>query len=124
MPLRSQLFRGDPAFERCLVQDSAHIVPGAVGAHVNKLHTALLALDRFAVAPAELAAARYGPSTAAGILAYKRRRGIINPAYQKTADDIVGKMTIASLDAEMVRQQRAVVLPDDPRGTAWTTRRA
>ena len=123
MPLRSELFRRDPAFERCLVRDDAHIVPGAVGPHVNKLHTALLALDGVQVDPRELAAGRYGPTTTAGILAYKRRRGIVNRAYQSKADDIVGKMTIASLDAEMFRRQFLPAPPPDPRDAAWTTRR-
>lgn len=31
----------------------------------------------------------------------KRKRDILSRAYQTTADDIVGKLTIASLDAEM-----------------------
>jgi hypothetical protein len=30
------------------------------------------------------------PKTAAAVLAYKRRRNIVNTAYQTTADDIVG----------------------------------
>jgi hypothetical protein len=36
-------------------------------------------------------------------LAYKRKRQIINRSYQSTPDSIVGKMTIASLDAEMAK---------------------
>ena len=43
----------------------------------------------------------YGPSTAAAVLSYKTKRQIINRSYQTTPDSIVGKMTIASLDAEM-----------------------
>jgi hypothetical protein len=35
------------------------------------------------------------------VLAYKRKRDIVNRAYQQRADDIVGKMTIASLDREI-----------------------
>ncbi|MCZ2153697.1 MAG: hypothetical protein LC114_07325 [Bryobacterales bacterium] len=103
MPLVSRLFGGDPVFERCLVQDSAHIVPGSRGPHVNKIQTALATLDNFAVAPGEVQSQTYGKSTAAGVLAYKHKRNIINRAYQSKADDIVGKMTIASLDAEMAR---------------------
>jgi hypothetical protein len=45
----------------------------------------------------------YGSSTANGVLNYKRKRGIINRTYQTQADNIVGKMTIAALDAEMAR---------------------
>jgi hypothetical protein len=101
MPLVSQLFSGDPAFERCLVDDQAHITPGSRGPHVNKIQTALFTLDRYVVAPVEVQSQTYGTSTANGVLAYKRKRGIINRAYQSQADNVVGKMTIASLDAEM-----------------------
>ena len=103
MPLVSQLFSGDPVFERCLVHDSGHITPGSRGPHVNKIQTALFTLDHFTVAPGEVQSQTYGPSTAAGVLAYKRKRNIINRAYQTQPDNIVGKMTIASLDAEMAR---------------------
>lgn len=123
MALTSKLFKGDPAFESCLVRDSAHVVPGAQGPHVNKIHTALLALDSYSVSADELAAGRYGPSTAAGVLAYKRKRNIVNRSYQTTADNIVGKMTIASMDREMFRHELNVVPPLDPRTFAWTTRR-
>ena len=43
----------------------------------------------------------YGPATAAAVLAYKRKRSIINTSYQKTADNIVGIMTIQSMDREL-----------------------
>ena len=56
MALISKLFKGDPAFEICLVRDSAHITPGAVGAHVSKIHTALFIFDNYSVAPMELSA--------------------------------------------------------------------
>ena len=49
-----------------------------------------------------MARAHYGPSTAAAVLAFKTRRNIINRAYQTKADNIVGRMTIAALDAEML----------------------
>ncbi len=39
--------------------------------------------------------------TAAAILRYKTDHGIINFAYQKTPDDIVGKMTMRALDDAM-----------------------
>jgi hypothetical protein len=103
MPLVSQLFSGDPVFERCLVEDQAHITPGSSGPHVNKIQTALFTLDHFAVAQGEVQSQTYGPSTANGVLAYKRKRGIINRSYQTQADNIVGKMTIATMDAEMAR---------------------
>ena len=39
------------------------------------------------------------------MLAYKRKRNIINRAYQTQVDNVVGKMTIASLDAEMLTKE-------------------
>ncbi len=105
MGLRSQLFAGDPALEACLAKDSAHVTQGARGPHVNKIHRALVTADGAAIAADELVAKLYGRSTAAAVLAYKRKRNIINLAYQRTADDIVGKMTIVALDADMVKAE-------------------
>jgi hypothetical protein len=102
MPLQSDLLKNDPALEACLVNDSAHVVPGAQGDHVSKLQTALSLVDGAAIDSGELAARRYGPSTASAVLAYKKKRGIVNFSYQTQADNIVGKMTIASLDRELL----------------------
>ena len=124
MPLRSKLFRGDPKLEACLVNDSAHIITGAVGPHVSKIHTALFATDGADVAAAELQAARYGPSTAAAVLAFKRKRDIVNRSYQTQADDIVGKMTIAALDGEMALGEVTPPFPTAGQEASWTTRRA
>jgi hypothetical protein len=44
---------------------------------------------------------------AAAVLAYKKKRNIINWSYQQQADNIVGKMTIAALDAEMWVKEKA-----------------
>ncbi len=113
MGLQSKLFRDNAALQACLVQDSAHIKEGAVGDHVSKIHSALFALDGVSVSPDELQAARYGPSTAAAVLAFKRKRNIINHAYEKQVDNIVGKMTVAALDREMLRkEQEQRPLPD------------
>lgn len=101
MGLQSRHFGGDPALEACLIQDSAHVLEGAAGEHVQKIQTALKALDNGTIDAAELGAKRYGPSTAAAVLAFKKKRRIINPAYQKREDNIVGKKTIAALDREM-----------------------
>lgn len=117
MALQSQLFRGDPALESCLVRDAAHITAGASGDHVSKIHTALLVLDGVSVAALELKTKRYGPSTAAAVLAFKRRRGIVNRSYQTQADDIVGKMTIAAMDKELLFKEQAAFVPGDPRRT-------
>jgi hypothetical protein len=97
MPLSSQLFRGDPALEAAANDDSAHIIQGARGPHVVKIQTALNTLD-----DANLDAdGVYGPATANAMLRYKTKRNIVNRSRQTSADNIVGKMTIASLDEEM-----------------------
>lgn len=102
MPLQSRLFRGDAALEACLARDPAHVLLGAKGDHVGKIHKALVVLDNALINRSEWSAKKYGPSTAAAVLAYKKKRRIINFSYQTQADDIVGKMTIAALDKEMV----------------------
>jgi hypothetical protein len=96
--LQSLLFRGDPKLEAAAVSDSAHIVQGARGDHVGKIQLALISIDNASIA----ADGVYGPATAAAVLAYKTKRGIINLSYQTQADNIVGKMTIAALDREML----------------------
>ena len=72
------------------------------------IQDAVILLDGATIDDAELAGQRYGQSTANAVLAYKKRRRIINPAYQATADNIVGKMTIASLDDEMFIRETAL----------------
>lgn len=105
MPLRSQLFAGDARLEACLTNNAAHLLPGAQGDHVGKVQTALFLVDGISVDAAELNAELYGKSTAAAVLAYKKKRKIINQSYQTTEDDIVGKMTIASLDEDVIREE-------------------
>ena len=106
MPLVSRLFRGDPKLEAALTNDQAHITPGATGDHVNKIQTALLIADNASVASFELDTKRYGASTAAAVLNFKKKRNIINRAYQTTADNIVGKMTVAALDQAVALHER------------------
>jgi len=121
VPLRSRLFRGDPALEACLVRDPAHVLPGAQGDHVGRIQSALAVLDQARIDQAEWSTKKYGRSTASAVLAYKTKRRIINFSYQTQADDIVGKMTIAELDKEMVAfENRSMRLPDcgDPVGEA------
>ena len=103
MALSSSLFRGDSRLEAASVNHPAHIVPGAQGDHVAKLQYALRMLDDAVIDALELSSKRYGPSTANAVLAYKQKRDIINPSYQKQADNIVGIMTIAALDREMLQ---------------------
>lgn len=110
MALQSQLFRGDPNLEAAAVSDPAHIQLGAKGDHVRKIQLALIQLDGARIT----ADSQYGPATAAAVLAYKRKRKIVNPAYQTEADNIVGKMTIASLDREMLAKERGS--PDADKG--------
>jgi hypothetical protein len=105
MALQSQLFSGDPKLEAAAVSDSAHIVPGSSGDHVRKIQMALIQLDGANITADGI----YGPATAAAVLAYKQKRDIVNRSYQTQADNIVGKMTIASLDSELVKQQPAPV---------------
>lgn len=99
--LRATLFRGDTKLEAAASIDASHIVPGSRGPHVGKIQTALNRLDSAGLSVDEI----YGPRTANAVLSYKRKRGIINRSYQTSPDDIVGKMTMASLDDEMHRER-------------------
>ena len=105
MALQSQLFQGDSKLEACLIHDGAHVTPGAVGDHVAKIQFALGVLGDLGIVESELSAQTYGPSTAAAVLAFKTQRNIVNASYQTTADNIVGKMTIAALDREMLGEE-------------------
>ena len=107
MALQSDLFRGDPKLEAAAVSDPAHILPGANGPHVGKIQTALIQLDGAAIVQDSF----YGPLTADAVLAYKRKRKIINFSYQTQADNIVGKLTIAALDSELLSQGLPVPPP-------------
>jgi peptidoglycan hydrolase-like protein with peptidoglycan-binding domain len=107
MALRSQLLRGDAKLEAAAVSDAAHITQGARGEHVRKIQQALIQIDDAGID----ADGAYGPATAAAVLAYKRKRNIVNRSYQTQADDIVGKMTVASLDGELLRQEEPVKKP-------------
>ena len=97
MALQSQLFRGEPKLEAAANSDSAHVTPGARGPHVEKIQTALNILDSAGLG----VDGGYGPATATAVLNYKTKRNIINRSYQTSADNIVGKMTMAKLDEEM-----------------------
>jgi len=100
--LQSKLFKGDPKLEACLVNDSDHIKPGAVGDHVAKIQTALIMLDDPLIGVQEVAAKRYGPLTAKAVLEFKRTRKILNSRGQ--VDDTVGKKTIDAMDKEVKRK--------------------
>jgi peptidoglycan hydrolase-like protein with peptidoglycan-binding domain len=101
MPLKSETFGGDERLEACLVKDSAHLTPGVRGEFVAKVQAALIYLDNLTIDEKELKTQTYGPSTAAAVLKFKKKRKIINYSYQTTEDNIVGKMTIKALDDEL-----------------------
>lgn len=105
MPLVSNLFKDNLRLNACLTDHQAHVTPGAVGEYVHLIQVALMDIDGLTIEAGELATQRYGTSTAAAVLAYKRKRKIVNRSYQNTEDDIVGKMTIASLDKDMASRQ-------------------
>jgi len=114
MSLQSKLFRGDPKLEAAAVSDPAHITLGASGPHVQKIQTALILLDDAAISTDEVQRTFYGTSTASAVLAYKKKRNIINRSYQSQADNIVGKMTMTSLDAEMLKLEARPTPPAPP----------
>lgn len=112
MPLLSTLLRGDAKLQSCLIKDASHVTKGASGEHVGKIQTALIIVDNAQINKAELRTQTYGDSTAAAVLAYKRARKIINFSYQTQADNIVGKMTIAALDKEMLQYEMQANMPN------------
>jgi hypothetical protein len=107
--LQCKLFQTPQAvldrLEDCLLNDEDHITPGNIGEHVRKIQIALNQLsegigrENFELKEDGI----YGPKTAAAVQAYKNapQRRITQP-FQTTADNIVGKRTIQSLDDEMV----------------------
>jgi peptidoglycan hydrolase-like protein with peptidoglycan-binding domain len=99
--LVSRTFKDDQRLQKCAVEHASHVEPNSAGPHVTLIQRALCALDLARIAPAEINARRYGSTTAGAVLAYKTKRNIINPQYQKVPDNIVGIMTIKSLDNEM-----------------------
>jgi hypothetical protein len=102
MPLQSNLFKNDTKLEACLVSDPDHVTPGSVGEHVSKIQQALFMTNNAIIDSNELGDTLYGPSTAQAVLAFKGPpRNILGPG-QVMPDNIVGKRTIATLDAEMV----------------------
>ena len=110
MPLRSRTLGGNAALQACLVNDQAHVTPGAAGAHVGLIQKCLLVLEPSPIAGDELRRRTYGKTTTAAVLAYKKARNIINRSYQTQADNIVGKMTIARLDEDISKVEGARTL--------------
>jgi hypothetical protein len=107
MTLLSTLFCGDIRLEGAAIDDSAHIVQGMSGEHVEKIQLALIQLDGAKLIPD----GKYTANTADAVLAFKKKRRIINTAYQSAADNIVGRMTIATLDKELLDFELALRQP-------------
>ena len=107
MSLQSQSFKGDQKLEAAAVSDPGHIMMGAIGGHVSKIQRGLMQLDSAVISSLELGEAQYGISTANAVLAYKQKRNIINRSYQTQADNIVGKMTMTTIDNEIFIKESA-----------------
>jgi hypothetical protein len=83
-----------------------HIMPKTKGFHVSIVHHALDILQPFVkytpvIAPktdTEKQLGFYGETTALKVLYYKKKLAVINNDYQNKADNIVGIMTMRSLD--------------------------
>ena len=106
----SQRFAGVPELEACAVDDASHLTIGAKGPHVALVQRALVDLGE-SVGPAG-PDGDYGPATAAAVAHYKATRSILNTQGQ--VDAIVGKKTIAALDAEIAAFDGQVVPPPPP----------
>jgi hypothetical protein len=123
MPLKSLWLSRNERLQQCFVADSAHVKTGDAGDHVTLIQGALWALSGSRIPADEQARQLYGRSTAEAVLNYKRKHRIINYSYQTVPDNIVGRMTIQSLDAGMVEYERqkfglllAFGVPAPPRG--------
>lgn len=103
--LQSKLFKSNKRLNDCATSDPAHVRPGDKGDHVKLIQVALQWFSPVKIDQGELSAGFYGKATANSVLHYKRSRNIVNHAYQNVADDIVGKMTIKTLDDEVVEEQ-------------------
>ena len=113
----SELFKNNRQLQDCLVRDSAHIVAdelplrrgeNAQGAHVALIHKALRQLMGNPSFSLEEATETYGPKTAEVVRQFKAMQNppILNKALRQTVpDNIVGKQTIAALDAQVGRKK-------------------
>jgi hypothetical protein len=110
MALKSKWFADNIRCQQCAVDHGKHILRGDSGLHVYLVQQALNMLDGSVIEGKELDQWSYGPSTAAAVLRYKEARDIVNRSYQQKADDIVGKMTMASLDEGMSGFESGIML--------------
>ena len=79
MALQPKLLKDDTKLEACAVSDPAHVVLGAVGEQSARFTSHSQHWTGRWSTPARLSAKRYGASTAAALLAYKKKRKINNP---------------------------------------------
>jgi hypothetical protein len=105
--LRSKLLSPNARLRNCEVSDPAHVKLGDQGDFVDLIQRALALIDNVVIASTDTSSSLYGDSTAAAVLAYKTKRNIVNRSYENQADNIVGKMTVQSLDAEMLNLEGA-----------------
>ena len=123
MDLTSKLFKGNQQLQDCANLDSAHIVAdepplrrgvNAQGAHVALIHQALREVMPSPSFGLEEATETYGPKTAEVVRQFKAKQNppILNAALRQTVpDNIVGKQTIAALDAQVGRKKPAPAVP-------------
>ena len=102
----SKHFSGNAALEACLVKDSPHVVLGAdVGRtwrRSSRRYSPSMAFDRgLRVHRRDL-----WPDDRCCCAQVQETHDIINRSYQQQADNIVGKMTIDSLDKGMLAAER------------------
>jgi peptidoglycan hydrolase-like protein with peptidoglycan-binding domain len=107
MALLSRLFRDNRELSKCQYDDSAHVTLGARGHHVRLIQTALVNLGYGRINGVEFLDGRYGATTANAVLRYKTARNIVNLSYQRTPDNIVGKLTVSRLDQDLLSIQDA-----------------
>src|SRR5205823_9939054 len=96
--------------DACLVDDTAHVVQGAQGAHVACIQIALSLLSDGAVFLVIDGA--YGEATATAVFEFKDARHILGPG-QTSPDRIVGKRTLQVLDDEMSIFEEQAVATDE-----------
>jgi hypothetical protein len=108
--LVSKLFAGNTALQKCAEHDQAHLAPGSRGDAVALVQRALVALVHADISEEEITTKTYGSTTAREVLKYKTNRKIINFSYQTKPDNIVGKMTITTLDREMSQLEFACIV--------------
>jgi hypothetical protein len=110
MVLQSKLFKDDKRLQACLVSDPAHVQRDERGDHVARIQQALRILmedDGIDIDDDELKSKHWGQSTTDAVQKFKDDRKIINFSYQKSADKIVGKMTIARLEKDILDNEKA-----------------